>query len=1017
MKAPVKDPFEHLPEAPDLRGQITIEEFRPVYSGPYSCVYRGMYEKDGKTIVVAVKILNKMRGAALETILRKLKRERRTWGALNHPNILPLYGFVDDEEVYQPGALVSPWLQKGDAESFLAEHGNSMEVEKRVLLWKDIVSGVNYLHSFNPVLIHGDLKPRNVLIDDSGIAKICDFGLARIFIDEGSTGMTTTSVHTGTERYLARELVVGGDEARPTTASDVHAMGCIGLEFIFLKIPYSKRKNNLRGIIYSDIKAGALPAEPPVDRSSTSRISWALLAECWNLDAEKRPGASLVLRRLEKWLEKTKDELDNSPYLPWSQKIRLTVISASGLVKREVFSNPDPFAVITVDAAQTKTTSVVKKTLKPTWNESFELTVVDSSVVTIQIFDQRKLKTRDKGFLGSINVKISDVLHHARNGEHIFVSNLQKYDGNSENLPVQGTIAVSLSTNNPTRPNNIGLSRINRLPPELGGLSLNAPNTVQNAGVAPVAIDRRRFGVTEGHNRPILVSHGNGTNLKLGSPSTKNTTLQGGNAPLEGLGPPPAGWEQRPTTDMPPYYVTGLTTTLVNPLRQQDHHVFGLIDPNSTVQPEPVSRLGPLPSGWEMRLTPTARVYFMDHNSKTTTWDDPRLPSPLDQNVPQYKRNFRRKLIYFRSQPALRLLPGNCDIKIRRNHIFEDSYAEIMRQTPNDLKKSLTITFDGEDSLNYGKIPKEFFFILSHEIFNPFYCLFEYSANDSYMLQINPASGVNPEHLKYFKFIGRCLGLAIFHRRFLDAHFVISFYKKILRKEVTLSDLESVDAHLYRALVWVLENDITDVLDETFTTEEERFGELVTIELKSGGADIPVTEENKKEWVDARIEYRVHKQAKEQFDAFMSGFLELIPQDLINVFDEHELELLIGGMSEIDVDDWNKHTGYRGYDMNDQVIKWFWECIRSWSPEGRSRLLQFATGTSRIPVNGFKDLQGSDGPSRFTIEKSGDPQQLPTSHIYFNRINLPPYKDYASLEQKLTLAIEEGIQGLSNKGS
>ncbi|KIM30273.1 hypothetical protein M408DRAFT_40255, partial [Serendipita vermifera MAFF 305830] len=157
--------------------------------------------------------------------------------------------------------------------------------------WKDIVSGVNYLHSFNPVLIHGDLKPRNVLIDESGNAKICDFGLSRIFLDEGCTGMTTTSVHTGTERYLAHELVVGGDEARPTTASDVHAMGCIGLEFIFMQIPYSKRKNNLRGGIYSDIKAGLPPAEPPTDRSSTSKISWALLVECWNLDPIKRPSA------------------------------------------------------------------------------------------------------------------------------------------------------------------------------------------------------------------------------------------------------------------------------------------------------------------------------------------------------------------------------------------------------------------------------------------------------------------------------------------------------------------------------------------------------------------------------------------------------------------------------------------------------------------------------------------------------------------------------------------------------
>jgi E3 ubiquitin-protein ligase NEDD4 len=105
-------------------------------------------------------------------------------------------------------------------------------------------------------------------------------------------------------------------------------------------------------------------------------------------------------------------------------------------------------------------------------------------------------------------------------------------------------------------------------------------------------------------------------------------------------------------------------------------------------------------------------------------------------------------------------------------------------------------------------------------------------------------------------------------------------------------------------------------------------------------------------------------------------------------------------------DDWAKFTDYRGYEVNDEVIQWFWKCVRSWPPECKSRLLRFATGTTRIPVNGFKDLQGSDGTQRFTIEKAGDPYQLPKSHTSFNRINLPPYKDYATLEHKLTLAVE-----------
>ncbi|KAG9018720.1 hypothetical protein FRB90_010334 [Tulasnella sp. 427] len=842
-----------------------------------------------------------------------------------------------------------------------------------------------------------------------------------------------------------------------------------------------------------------------------------------------------------------------------TRKIRITVVAADGLCKRDVFRLPDPFAVITVDAEQTHSTSVIKRTLNPYWNENFDITAKDSSVIAVQIFDQRKFKRRDQGFLGVVNIRVAEVIDLELGGHEMLTLELQK---SNDNLPVHGKVIVYLSTNtaapitnpgpsqqsaanplsglaqlqlnestislNPNQnsegPNapqpGVSLSRTPTAAPPAEQPSISMPtpqiqphNSDQQqpiAATSPIASNpptspgsrpvsqqtpmapqpanqgqqaaqaQRNFATNEDHLGPLpqgwerrvdhlgrtyYVDHNTrsttwnrpsanipqqqvaqaaqndtdaarmGHNRRIladdlldaqGSTINRNpsATPVGGalNQPPQqlagatgqttaGVGQLPPGWEERHTPEGRPYYVdhNTRTTTWVDPRRQTLVPMIGGNGNRLTVQPTTVSQLGPLPSGWEMRLTSTARVYFVDHNTKTTTWDDPRLPSSLDSNVPQYKRDFRRKLIYFRSQPAMRAQPGNCQIKIRRNHIFEDSYAEIMRQSPNDLKKRLMIKFDGEDGLDYGGLSREFFFLLSHEMFNPFYCLFEYSAHDNYTLQINPASGVNPEHLNYFKFIGRVLGLAIFHRRFLDAYFIVSFYKMILRKKINLSDLESVDAELHRGMTWMLENDITDIIDETFTTTEDRFGEMVTIDLKPGGADVPVTEENKKDYVDCVIEYRIQKRVKEQFDAFMSGFNELIPQELINVFDERELELLIGGMSEIDVDDWMKFTDYRGYEMNDQVVQWFWKCVRGWPAERKSRLLQFATGTSRIPVNGFKDLQGSDGPRRFTIEKSGDPSQLPKSHTCFNRIDLPPYKDYESLEQKLTLAVEETV--------
>lgn len=525
----------------------------------------------------------------------------------------------------------------------------------------------------------------------------------------------------------------------------------------------------------------------------------------------------------------------------------------------------------------------------------------------------------------------------------------------------------------------------------------SANGTTEDRNEATTQVERQRHqnrtlpGDRTGASSPTLTAQQQAQQAQQPASTTPGGTavspsmMATGATTAPGTGELPPGWEQRFTPESRPYFVdhNTRTTTWVDPRRQQYIRMYAGQNTNG-FQQQPVSQLGPLPSGWEMRLTNTARVYFVDHNTKTTTWDDPRLPSSLDQNVPQYKRDFRRKLIYFRSQPAMRILSGQCHIKVRRSHIFEDSFAEIQRQSPTDLKKRLMIKFDGEDGLDYGGLSREFFFLLSHEMFNPFYCLFEYSAHDNYTLQINPHSGINPEHLNYFKFIGRVVGLAIFHRRFLDAFFIGALYKMILGKSVVLADMEGVDADFHRSLQWTLDNDISGgILEQTFSTEDERFGVVTVEDLIPGGRDIDVTNENKKEYVDLMVKWRIEKRIAEQFKAFKDGFHELIPHDLINVFDERELELLIGGIAEIDVDDWKKHTDYRGYTEKDEVIQFFWQTIRSWDAEQKSRLLQFATGTSRIPVNGFKDLQGSDGPRRFTIEKAGEITNLPKAHTWY----------------------------------
>ncbi|BGP29820.1 hypothetical protein JCM10296v2_001566 [Rhodotorula toruloides] len=425
-------------------------------------------------------------------------------------------------------------------------------------------------------------------------------------------------------------------------------------------------------------------------------------------------------------------------------------------------------------------------------------------------------------------------------------------------------------------------------------------------------------------------------------------------------------------------------------------------------------QLGPIPSGWERRTTPSGRAYFVDHNTKTTTWDDPRIPS-LNPESDKGKRDFRRKLVYFRSQPALRPPPatGGCRLIVRRAHLFEDAFGEVMKYSPEDLKKRLMVTFKGEEGVDFGGVSREFFFLLSHAVFDPSYCLFEPTEKTSYTLQINPNSGINPEHLDYFTFVGRAVGMAIFHRRFLDAHFATSIYKACLDRPIGLEDMATIDAQLWQSLTWMAESDITDVLDLDFTSQYESFGTLETCELMPDGANIPVTEGNKHEYIRLLCEHRLKGRVEAQLEALKRGLGEIVPLKELRVFDEKELELLIGGVETIDVQDWENHTDYRGYTSSDQVVRWFWQAVKSWPAEKRSRLLQFTTGTSRTPPNGFRDLQGSDGPRRFTIEKAvgGGKGALPKSHTCFNRIDLPPYESLETLESKLLFALEEGASG------
>uniref|UniRef100_A0A7N6BCY5 HECT-type E3 ubiquitin transferase n=1 Tax=Anabas testudineus TaxID=64144 RepID=A0A7N6BCY5_ANATE len=382
-----------------------------------------------------------------------------------------------------------------------------------------------------------------------------------------------------------------------------------------------------------------------------------------------------------------------------------------------------------------------------------------------------------------------------------------------------------------------------------------------------------------------------------------------------------------------------------------------------------------------------------------------RAPAPYRRDFEAKLRNFYRKL----EAKGYGQGPGKIKLLIRREHLLEGTFNQVMAYSRKELQRNkLYVTFLGEEGLDYSGPSREFFFLLSQELFNPYYGLFEYSANDTYTVQISPMSAFVENHLEWFRFSGRILGLALIHQYLLDAFFTRPFYKALLRQATDLSDLEYLDEEFHQSLQWMKDNDITDILDLTFTVNEEVFGQVTERELKSGGSNLQVTEKNKKDYIERMAKWRVERGVVQQTEALVRGFYEVVDSRLVSVFDARELELVIAGTVEIDLNDWRSNTEYRGgYHDGHIVMRWFWAAVERFNNEQRLRLLQFVTGTSSVPYEGFAALRGSNGLRRFCIEKWGKVTSLPRAHTCFNRLDLPPYPSYTMLYEKLLIAVEE----------
>ncbi|KAJ7228010.1 hypothetical protein B0H12DRAFT_233397 [Mycena haematopus] len=122
-----------------------------------------------------------------------------------------------------------------------------------------------------------------------------------------------------------------------------------------------------------------------------------------------------------------------------------------------------------------------------------------------------------------------------------------------------------------------------------------------------------------------------------------------------------------------------------------------------------------------------------------------------------------------------------------------------------------------------------------------------------------------------------------------------------------------------------------------------------------------------REFVQPSAQYRLYLSIKDQIENLSTGFYEVIPKELITIFNEQELELLVSGTPHIDVDEWRAATEYNGYTSSDPNIVWWWCALQGFNRDEQANVISFATGTSKVPLGGFTDLQGVQGVQRFSI--------------------------------------------------
>uniref|UniRef100_K3X479 HECT-type E3 ubiquitin transferase n=1 Tax=Globisporangium ultimum (strain ATCC 200006 / CBS 805.95 / DAOM BR144) TaxID=431595 RepID=K3X479_GLOUD len=358
-------------------------------------------------------------------------------------------------------------------------------------------------------------------------------------------------------------------------------------------------------------------------------------------------------------------------------------------------------------------------------------------------------------------------------------------------------------------------------------------------------------------------------------------------------------------------------------------------------------------------------------------------------------------------------------LNVHRDKLLEDS-LEALSVIPQDHIHSMmrVILAKGVDA---GGLQREWFLLLNEALADPSNDVFCCVNASEQVFYLNPHSrdDIGEAHLLYYYTTGRLVGRALLEGQVLGFHLALPLLKIILGIPVSFPDLESFDPEAYKSLLWIRDNTGVGDLGIGFVVAEARGSdnEMVMIDLIEDGRNIEVNDENKDLYLERRFRYLLFESVSSQLYCFLKGLYEVVPFHLLAVFDPEELDFVLCGSDVIDVDEWKRCTRMNAsLRKHDKAVTWFWELVREMPNEYRRRLLNFATGSSRVPLGGFRALTSSDGRlCPFTLKgvKFTDSNACIASRACFNQLDIPLYESKAQMKTILMGILDTELHGFT----